>query len=50
MGIEVTTTAPWIVQTFTYPHATVRLHFFRVTDWRGERIRMKGNLCLARVR
>lgn len=36
MGIEVTTAAPWIVQTFTYPHATVRLHFFRVTDWRGE--------------
>lgn len=36
LGIEVTAASPWIVQTFTYPHATVRLHFFRVTGWRGE--------------
>lgn len=36
MGVTVTAAAPWIVQTFSYPHATVRLHFFRVTGWLGE--------------
>ncbi|WP_035052996.1 Nudix family hydrolase [Andreprevotia chitinilytica] len=36
MGVTVTAATPWIVQTFTYPHATVRLHFFRVTGWQGE--------------
>lgn len=36
LGIQVTAATPWIVQTFTYPHATVRLHFFRVTGWNGE--------------
>lgn len=36
LGIEVHTTYPWLMRVFTYPHATVRLHFFRVTSWRGE--------------
>ena len=36
LGIEVETAYPWITRVFTYPHATVRLHFFRVTEWRGE--------------
>ncbi|WP_293937888.1 Nudix family hydrolase [Iodobacter sp.] len=36
MGIEVTAATPWIVQTFDYPHASVRLSFFRVTAWQGE--------------
>lgn len=36
MGITVTAATPWIVQTFSYPHATVRLHFFRVTGWQGD--------------
>ncbi|BCL76084.1 hypothetical protein JHS3_18200 [Jeongeupia sp. HS-3] len=36
MGIAVTAATPWLVQTFTYPHATVRLQFFRVTAWEGE--------------
>lgn len=36
LGIEVERAYPWLTQTFTYPHATVRLHFFRVTNWRGE--------------
>jgi 8-oxo-dGTP diphosphatase len=27
---------PWITQVFTYPHATVRLNFFRVLSWSGE--------------
>lgn len=36
LDIEVVRAHPWLVRTWTYPHATVRLHFFRVTDWRGE--------------
>ena len=36
LGIEVETAYPWITRIFTYPHATVRLNFFRVTQWRGE--------------
>ncbi len=36
LGIEVETAYPWITRVFTYPHATVRLNFFRVTEWRGE--------------
>lgn len=36
LGIAVTTAYPWITRVFTYPHATVRLHFFRVTAWSGE--------------
>ena len=36
LGIAVETAYPWITRVFTYPHATVRLNFFRVTEWRGE--------------
>ena len=36
LGIEVVTAYPWITRIFTYPHATVRLSFFRVTEWRGQ--------------
>lgn len=36
LGIEVGTAYPWITRVFTYPHATVRLNFFRVTEWGGE--------------
>ncbi|MDO8292924.1 MAG: Nudix family hydrolase [Gallionella sp.] len=36
LGIEVETAYPWITRVFTYPHATVRLYFFRVTEWDGE--------------
>lgn len=36
LGIEVRTAYPWLSREFTYPHATVRLHFFRVTAWEGE--------------
>ena len=36
MGITVTQATPWLAQTFTYPHATVRLQFFLVTGWSGE--------------
>lgn len=36
LGIEVVTAYPWLTRVFTYPHATVQLSFFRVTQWRGE--------------
>jgi 8-oxo-dGTP diphosphatase len=36
LGIEVKTAYPWLIRIFTYPHATVRLNFFRVTNWQGE--------------
>ncbi len=35
LGIDVATAYPWITRVFTYPHATVRLSFFRVTEWQG---------------
>ena len=36
LGIKVVTAYPWLTRVFTYPHATVRLNFFRVTEWLGE--------------
>jgi len=36
LGIKITTAHPWLTREFTYPHATVRLKFFRVTQWQGE--------------
>jgi len=36
LGIDVTRAYPWIVEEYVYPHAHVRLHFFRVLAWRGE--------------
>ncbi len=36
LGIEITRAAPWLVQTFVYPHAHVELNFFRVFAWRGD--------------
>lgn len=36
LGIVVSECSPWLTREFTYPHATVRLHFWRVTAWTGE--------------
>jgi 8-oxo-dGTP diphosphatase len=36
LGIEVREATPWITRVYAYTHATVRLHFFRVTAWAGE--------------
>jgi 8-oxo-dGTP diphosphatase len=36
LGITVLTAYPWLTRVFTYPHATVRLNFFRVTAWSGD--------------
>lgn len=44
LGIEVETAYPWLTRVFTYPHATVRLNFFRVTHWQGEPHGREGQL------
>jgi 8-oxo-dGTP diphosphatase len=36
LGIEVREATPWITRVYAYTHATVRLHFFRVSAWDGE--------------
>lgn len=36
LGITVTAATPWLSRRFVYPHATVRLKFFRVTAWDGD--------------
>ena len=36
LGITATECSPWLTRQFTYPHATVRLNFWRVTAWNGE--------------
>jgi len=36
LGLDVVQAYPWVTHVFTYPHATVRLHFYRVTAWQGE--------------
>jgi 8-oxo-dGTP diphosphatase len=36
LGIAVREATPWVTRVYAYTHATVRLHFFRVTAWDGE--------------
>ena len=36
LGIEIQAAYPWVTRVYEYPHATVRLNFFRVTQWSGE--------------
>jgi 8-oxo-dGTP diphosphatase len=36
LGIEILKATPWLVRRHVYEHASVELHFFRVTEWRGE--------------
>ncbi|MXS85060.1 Nudix family hydrolase [Nitrosomonas sp. HPC101] len=35
LGITIRQATPWLTRTFSYPHATVRLRFYRVTGWQG---------------
>ncbi len=44
LGITAETAYPWVTRVFTYPHATVRLNFFRVTAWSGELHPHEGQL------
>jgi 8-oxo-dGTP diphosphatase len=41
LGIEVREATPWITRVYAYTHATVRLHFFKVTAWDGEPQRLE---------
>jgi len=36
LGLDIQDPSPWITRVYTYPHGTVRLHFFRIRRWRGE--------------
>lgn len=36
LGVQIDNALPWVTITHSYPHAHVRLHFTRVTQWRGE--------------
>lgn len=36
LGITEVAAHPWLERVFTYPHAVVRLHFFRAFFWKGE--------------
>lgn len=44
LGIDVETAYPWLMRVFTYPHATVRLNFFRVVRWQNEPEGREGQL------
>ena len=44
LGIDVHRAWPWVTRVFTYPHATVRLSFFRVIEWDGEPHPKEGQL------
>lgn len=46
LAAEVEEAYPWMTHVFSYPHATVRLHFYRVLRWRGE-VRAKEHEGLA---
>ncbi len=36
LGIVVREATPWITRVYAYTHATVRLRFFRVSEWTGD--------------
>ncbi|MDB5806177.1 MAG: thiamine monophosphate synthase [Betaproteobacteria bacterium] len=36
LDIEILDAVPWMVRRHVYEHASVELHFFRVTAWRGQ--------------
>ena len=36
LGIGIELAYPWITRIYSYEHATVKLHFYRVVRWRGD--------------
>lgn len=36
LGVQVTRAISWKIEMVDYPHALVRLHFYKVFDWRGD--------------
>jgi 8-oxo-dGTP diphosphatase len=45
LGIQATAVQPWRELLADYPHAMVRLFFFRVTAWAGELTMQEGQAC-----
>lgn len=35
LGLDILSAYPWLTRTHVYEHASVRLHFMRVREWRG---------------
>lgn len=42
LGLDVRASHPWVVREFSYPHASVRLHFRRVFEFGGEPVAREG--------
>jgi 8-oxo-dGTP diphosphatase len=42
LGIKIEQAYPWIVRSFNYSHANVRLNFYRITKWRGKPSAQEG--------
>jgi 8-oxo-dGTP diphosphatase len=42
LGLSIGPAHPWVTLGYVYPHATVRLHFCRCFDWRGDPIGREG--------
>ena len=42
LGIEVTDAVPWVQRVYAYPHATVRLHYWRILSWHGHATGREG--------
>jgi 8-oxo-dGTP diphosphatase len=36
LGIQAQRMYPWLTRVYSYPHATVKLHFLRVVHWHGD--------------
>jgi 8-oxo-dGTP diphosphatase len=36
LGVSIEKATPWLTRIFRYPHAMVRLRFYRVTSWQGK--------------
>ncbi|MBT9568509.1 MAG: Nudix family hydrolase [Thiobacillus sp.] len=44
LGVVVDAACRWITRVFVYPHATVRLNFFRVFEWQGTPHPLEGQI------
>jgi 8-oxo-dGTP diphosphatase len=42
LGVGIVAAYPWVTRIYSYPHATVRLNFLRVTVWTGEPVGREG--------
>jgi len=42
LGLDIHEAYPWMQRVFVYPHATVRLHFWRVYAWEGRPQSLEG--------